>query len=129
MTTMLTSLILAAALTGQAPPAKKPQPAPPMTAAQRRRSKYQAFHARQAAEDRALRAAQEKVQREAKEEYERLLPYMLEHQRQMLERQSAADRNEALHRMARAAEATARATEAQAYGYGRGTGYRSTYGR
>jgi hypothetical protein len=63
-----------------------------------------------AAMERAEAEAQRRYAIEAQRQYERMLPYMLEQQRQQLERMSAMERNQALHRMAAAAE-----SEAQTY--------------
>jgi len=50
-----------------------------------------------------------KLRAEAREEYRRMLPYLLENQRQQLERMSEYERNQALNRIAAANEANARA--------------------
>jgi hypothetical protein len=50
-----------------------------------------------------------KLRAEAREEYRRMLPYLLENQRQQLERMSDYERNQALNRIAAANEAHARA--------------------
>jgi hypothetical protein len=84
------------------------------------KAKVQNEAARQKARDRARRATAHGWQREeferntklqaaAADEYRRMLPYLLENQRQQLERMSAYERNQALNRIAAANEANARA--------------------
>ena len=119
---MLTSLFLAAALTGQAPaprraatttPAARPRATPAAAADQadanrrmvaKRKSKKSARYA--ATLDREYReaVAAEKAAEAAKKEYKEMLPYMLENQRQQLQRQTDRERNAALNRLAGAAE-------------------------
>jgi hypothetical protein len=90
-----------------------------------------------AARDSARATAQERdrkefehnarLQAEAREEYRRMQPYLLEKQRQELERLSAYERNQALNRIAAANEASARAINyAAATGYN--NGFRTTVG-
>jgi hypothetical protein len=50
---------------------------------------------------------QAEAQQKAQDNYKAMLPYMMEQQRQELERMSAIERNQALHRMAAAAESEA----------------------
>jgi hypothetical protein len=88
--------ILALAMCGQASGA--PQSYADRKAVQRQR--IAAMEQREA-------AAQQQYQIEQRRQYERMLPYMLEQQRQMLQRQSEYERNVALHRMAAAAESDA----------------------
>ena len=70
----------------------------------KRRAKKSARYA--ATLDREYReaVAAEKAAEQAKKEYKEMLPYMLENQRQMLQRQSDRERNAALNRLAGAAE-------------------------
>jgi hypothetical protein len=111
----------AVAMTGQAPraTAKPPRPAPAARAAAPKRNptleKRQAKKVARAQQE----ARQEMIRRQdeaaAAARAERLLPYqleaqrqMLENQRQMLKRQSEIERNAALRRMASAMEQAAR---------------------
>jgi hypothetical protein len=60
-----------------------------------------------AAQERAEAEAQRRYAIEAQRQYERMLPFMMENQRQQLQRMSEIERNQALHRMAAAAESEA----------------------
>ncbi len=59
----------------------------------------------------------EKLQAQAREEYRRMLPFLLESQRLQLERMSAYERNVALNRIAAANEVSARAIAQAAAAY------------
>ena len=65
------------------------------------------LRAQVAAQERAQAEAYRRYQIEAQRQYERMLPYMMEQQRQYLQRMSEYERNQALHRMAAAAESEA----------------------
>jgi len=69
----------------------------------------------------------EKLQAQAREEYRRMLPFLLEKQRLQLERMSAYERNVALNRIAVANEASARAINnaANAIAVGNNNGFRT----
>jgi hypothetical protein len=69
--------------------------------AQDRKARLRAQVARQ---ERAQAEAMRQYQINAQRQYERMLPYMMEQQRQQMQRQSELERNQALHRMAAAAE-------------------------
>jgi hypothetical protein len=112
---MVGSLIVAAALMGQAPAAKAEKPA---AAAARRKPAPRAnsLKARRAAfwrqvelEGRRRDAEKAKAQAEYEKRYKEMLPYLMEEQRQYLNRLSAMERNAALMRMAEAAERQASA--------------------
>ena len=115
---MIGSLIVAAAMMGQVPPARaKAGPTvPPRTEAnkliEKRKAKKSAAYARRLDGEAKQAVAEQKALEAARKEYKEMLPYMLEQQRQMLERQSAAERNAALDRMARAAESQASSASA-----------------
>jgi hypothetical protein len=115
---LITTLILSAALAAQSAPT--PRPVPDMQAGYadviarnraRRSRRAAAGRAREEAEARAAYAAELK----AEAEYKAALPYLMENQRQMLERQSAMERNAALHRMASASERLSEAVLWDAY--------------
>lgn len=110
---MIGALILAAAMTGQGQrPAPDMAPAPSagvagreaaQLAARRRAKKSARYRAR--LDDEAREAAAARAQAEAEyREWKSLLPYALENQRQMLQRQTDRERNAVLDRMAGAME-------------------------
>jgi hypothetical protein len=112
---MVGSLIMAVALTTQ-PPAPRPATTKPAakakaTPAQPNSPLYRepphpargyrpntSLRGRWAAYQRRVEAEDAEMQRRAAEQYERMLPYMLENQRQMLQRQSDYERNVVLDR-------------------------------
>ena len=116
---MLTTIIILAAM-AQAPtstvePAPRVQAARPTSRdfsdvlARKRalKAKKNAMVAAGKARERNEASSAAIAAREQQALYERMLPFMLEQQRQQLERMSAMERNNALQRMARAAEADA----------------------
>jgi hypothetical protein len=86
-----------------APAAADPPSAGSSLAAKRRAKKQAAYAARLSREAREAIAAAAAA-KDYEKMYKEMLPYMLENQRQMLERMSAAERNAALQRMAGAME-------------------------
>ena len=102
--------ILALALVGQTPPATETAPRPPatrpaarrMTQAERIKAKKSARVAAGIAREREEARAAAQQARENQALYERMLPYMLEDQRQQLDRMSAIERNRAVQQMANA---------------------------
>ena len=116
---MIGTMMLAMALTGQAPSGSGPVATKAKAAAKaspgrdegaakkliaKRRGKKSAAYA--ARLDREEREAQEEAAAlaAAKKEYKEMLPAMLENQRQMLQRQTDLERNQVLNRMAGAME-------------------------
>jgi type III secretory pathway component EscV len=104
---MLITMILAASLSGQAPQPMKvqsrPDPAAKKLIAKRKAKKATAYTASiQRAE--AERQASLRQAEADQKQYEKMLPYMLENQRQQLAAMAAAERNAALQRMASAME-------------------------
>jgi hypothetical protein len=114
---VFTTTILMIAMMGQASEAPLPTqavraPMPPARMTQRERiaAKKAALRRQNAMRERGEYLAELKAQKDAQAAYERALPFMLEAQRQAIQRQGDIERNAALHRMAGAAEA-----EAQTY--------------
>jgi hypothetical protein len=113
--TMITSLVAMAALSLPA------QMSPNHYA---RRSKYAAFHARQAEEDRRAMIAIQQAQEKAEKEYRAMLPFLLEQQRQMLQYEADMRRNQAISSVAAAVDRQTRAAQQQARSsQDRGPGY------
>lgn len=98
---MLTTTILAAALMMQSPPPAPRPYRPPQ--ADRIAAKKAALRRQNIQRERAEAMAAAQAAMEAQAEYERMLPYMLEQQRQMLQRQSDIERNAALNKIGDAA--------------------------
>jgi hypothetical protein len=84
----------------------KPKPAAPVNS---RKARLDAAWRRRVEAERHEADEAAKAQAEYEKEYRRMLPYLLEQQRQYLQRLSDVERNEALDRMARAAERQASA--------------------
>jgi hypothetical protein len=120
---MLAAYVMSIALMGQAPAHAKVVPPRPVPVAASQRAKLIAKRkAKKLAIAREVEAqeVERKIEaaREQKAAYDhsmRILPYQLELNRQALERQSAYERNEALHRLATAANVSA---QAQMWGAG-----------
>ena len=103
------STILALALTSQSPPAPKANPAAAMKAAfpdipTYTLSRKERLRLQVRLQERAEAEAQRRYAIEAQRQYQRMLPYLMEQQRQQLQRMSEYERNVALHRLAAAAE-------------------------
>src|SRR5262249_51699118 len=112
---MIWSLIVTAALAGQAPP---PRPAPRPAAT---RPVNRARAKRAAADARALRAeaaeaAQQRTMAAARQEqYEKMLPYMLEQQRQMLDYDVRMRQAQAMEQQAAATRSVANSISTAAW--------------
>ena len=103
---MLSSLILAAAIVGQAPvDHSKPRSVPP--GIQKSRDRKAALSRNARYREAVAAEAQRRYAEAARRQYEKMLPYMMEQQRQMLQYQADASRNAALHRMAGAMQSQA----------------------
>ena len=79
------------------------------TEAARQRAKRLARRAASQERERVEFERNAKLRAEAREEYRRMVPYLLENQRQQLQRMTDYERNQALNRIAAANEASARA--------------------
>ena len=119
---MLGSLIMLAAMTGQAPAARADRPKPPANATQKliekRRAKKTGRYVARLNRETAEAIAEQKAYEAAKKEYREMLPYMLEVRRQDLARDAARD--------AADAERAKAAAIARAAGYASGTYQRPT---
>lgn len=100
--------VLTLALVGQAPPATETAPRPTiqrrLTQAERIRARKSARVAAGIAREQAEARAAAQQARDAQARYERMLPYLMEQQRQELSRMSAIERNAALNKIADAAQ-------------------------
>jgi hypothetical protein len=119
---MLAAYVMSIALMGQAPQAEAVPPRPvPVTVDSRarliakRRAKKLAIAREVDAQETERKIEYAREQKAAYDHSMRILPYQLELNRQALERQSAYERNEALHRLATAANVSA---QAQMWGAG-----------
>jgi hypothetical protein len=110
---VFTTTILTLALMTQAPAPKVERPTQPpqrMTQRERIAAKKAALRRQNAMREQAEYVAAQREQARAAAEYKAMLPFMLEQQRQAIQRQGDIERNQALERLARAAE-----SEAQTY--------------